>query len=156
VLEVQRPSLPPGFDTARMAMYLEQGRRLDYYAGAKWAAPLDEMVQEFTNQTARRALPNMIVAAPGQSIDVDYRLQMKINDLQPVYAAGPDQAPVLTGSVTFTLLALPNEKIITSFTVDQNENAPSNNLGAITAGLQDILQSIEGKAFETLSTRIGK
>jgi len=156
VLEVQRPSLPPGFDTARIAMYLEDGRRLDYYAGAKWAAPLDETLQEFTSQTARRALSNVIIASPGQSIDIDYRLKLKVNDFEPIYRNGPNEPPLLLASITFTLLALPNDIILTSFTVEQQMTASSNNLGVIADGLQGLLQSIEAKAFETIAARIIK
>lgn len=151
ILEVQRPSLPPGFDTARIGMYLESGRRLDYYSGAKWPSALDETLQEFTSQTARKILPNVIVAAPGQSIETDYRLQIRVNDFQPVYKNGPDQVPLLMASVSFTLLAMPEEKIVTSFTIEQQEVAQANNLSLITAGLEHLLQSVEQKAFETVS-----
>lgn len=153
-LEIQRPALPPGFDTARIGMYLENGRRIDYYSGARWASPLDEVLQEFTIQTARKTLPRAIVASPGQAIDSDYRLQIKVNEFQPVYSAGPDQAPVLMAGLTFTLLSMPNEKIITSFTIDQQEVAQSNTLGSVTAGLEHLLQSVEAKAFETISVRM--
>lgn len=151
IIEVQRPSLPPGFDTARIAMYLENGRRLDYYAGAKWAAPLDETLQEFSSQTARRVLPNMIVSSPGQSIDTNYRLQIRVNDFQPVYVRGADHAPLLVASVSFALVAMPEERIVTSFTIENQEVAQANNLSLITAGLEHLLQSVEEKAFQTIS-----
>lgn len=154
IIEIQRPALPPGFDTARIGMYLENGRRIDYYSGARWASPLDEVLQEFTIQTARKTLPRAIVAAPGQSIDFDYRLQIKVNEFQPVYAAGPDQPPILMAGMTFTLLTMPDEKIVTSFTIDQQEVAQSNTLTHITAGLEHLLQSVEAQAFETIARRI--
>lgn len=153
-LEIQRPVLPPGFDTARIGMYLENGRRLDYYSGARWASPLDEVLQEFTVQTARKMLPQAIVAAPGQAIDSDFRLQIKINEFQPVYAVNPDQTPLLVAGITFTLLAMPNEKILTSFTIDQSIPAKANTLGSVTEGLEYLLQSVEAKAFETLAARM--
>lgn len=152
VIEIQRPILPPGFDTARIGMYLENGRRLDYYAGAKWPAPLDETLQEFTVQTARKTWPSMIMVSPGQSIDTDYRMQIKVNDFQPVYQSGPQAAPLLVASISFTLLEMPSERIVTSFTVDQQEAAQANSLGLITAGLEHLLQSVEAQAFTTMSS----
>lgn len=154
VLEIQRPSLPPGFDTARIGMYLENGRRLDYYAAAKWPTALDETLQEFTAQNARKTFPNLIVINPGSGVDADYLLQIKVNDFQPVYASGAQNAPLLVASISFTLLALPEENIVTSFTVEQQVQAEANNLGVITAGLETLLQSVERKAFETIAQKI--
>lgn len=154
VLEIQRPVLPPGFDTSRIAMYLENGRRMDYYAAAKWASPLDEVIQEFTVQTARKTFVNSVVAASGQALEADYRLQTKVNEFQPVYANGPEAAPLLVASVSFTLLAMPEERIATSFTIDQQVPAHMNTLGSITAGLEYLLQSVEAQAFETISNRM--
>lgn len=154
VLEIQRPVLPPGFDTSRIAMYLENGRRMDYYASAKWASPLDEVIQEFTVQTARKTFADAIVAASGQALESDYRLQTKVNEFQPVYANGPEAAPLLVTSVSFTLLAMPEERIVTSFTIDQQVQAHMNTLGSVTAGLEYLLQSVEAQAFETISKRM--
>ena len=151
IIEVQRPSLPPGFDSARIAMYLGGGRRLDYYSGAKWASPLDEVLQDFTNQSVRKTFTHVIVAAPGQAIDSSYRLQTAINDFEPVYASGPDSPPVLTASITFTLLAMPEERIVTSFTVEKQAQSQDNTMSSIMAGLESLLQSVEGRAFETLA-----
>lgn len=154
VLEVQRPVLPPGFDTARIAMYLENGRRMNYYASAKWASPLDEVLQEFTVQTARKTFPNAIVAASGQALDADYRLQTKVNEFQPVYTDAAQTAPLLVASISFTLLAMPEERIVTSFTIDQQVPAQTNTLGSVTAGLEYLLQTVEAQAFETISKRM--
>lgn len=154
VVEIQRPILPPGFDTARIAMYLEGGRRLDYYSAAQWTAPLDETLQEFTTQTIRKTLSNVIIAEPGQSSGVEYLLQMRVNDFQPVYAGVANQTPQLIASISFTLVKMPEQKILTNFTIEQQDNVLSNNLGLITSGLERMLQSVEGKALETLSAHI--
>ncbi len=154
ILEIQRPVMPPGFDTARMGMYLEGGRRLEYYANARWASPLDEVIQEFTLQTARKTMPDSIAALPGQSLAADYRLQMKVNDFQPVYAGGPSDAPRLNASFSFTLLSMKDGRIVTSFTIEQQEPAQANTLGAVTAGLERLLQAVETKAFATLAPYI--
>lgn len=154
IIDIRRPFLPPGFDSARIAMYLENGRRLDYYSGAKWPSPLDETLLEFTSQTARKTLPNIIIAAPGQATESDYRLQMRVNDFQPVYSGGPDQLPQLVASISFTLLKMPEERIVTSFTIDQQETAQANTLSLITAGLEHLLQSVEAKALETVAIHL--
>jgi ABC-type uncharacterized transport system auxiliary subunit len=156
VLEIQRPLLPPGFDTNRIAMYLNNGRELNYYSGAQWPAPLDETLQDFTEQLARQALPGAILASPGQAIDLDHRLQIKVNDFQPVYAGAADRAPTLKASMSFTLLSMPDEEILTHFTVQQEMPAEANNLGAVAAGLQALLQSVETQAFATIDRHLRK
>jgi len=154
ILEIQRPTLPPGFDTARISMYLENGHLLDYYANAKWVAPLDEILQEFTSQTARKMLPNAIIAAPGQSIESNYRLQIRVNDFEPVYSEGPDQAPLLVASLSFTLLKMPEERIVSNFTIEQQEPAQANNLTMVTAGLEHLLQSVTAQGLTTVSAHL--
>ena len=156
IIEIQRPALPPGFDTAQIGMYLADGRQINYFTGAKWPSPLDDTLQEFTNQTARLMLPSLIVTYPGQSIETNYRLQIRVNDFEPIYTDGPNQPPQLVASLTFNLLAMPDEKLLTSFTVEQKKTADGNSLGSITDGLQGLLQSVEQQAFTTIAGHVFK
>lgn len=150
VVEISRPTVPPGFQTERIALYLEGGRKLDYYSGAEWPDMLDSVLQEVTRRSLTNALPYAVAMAPAQAIDPDFRLQTKINDFQPVYASDAGDTPVLKVSVEFTLIALPSEKIVSSFTLSDEQSAQSNRLDVIAEGLEKMLQDIEGQAFGKL------
>jgi len=54
MIVVPKPELPPGLDTERIALYLDQGHRLDYYADARWSARLDELLQNFLIEKVRQ------------------------------------------------------------------------------------------------------
>ena len=154
VVEVAEPQLPAGFDTDRIALQMQGGRRLDYYAGAKWPGPLDEALQDFIVESARQAWAGPLVDTPDLSVPAHYRLAVTVNDLQPVYAAGPESAPELRARLTFTLIALPEEKPVTSFTLKAAAPAASNDLSAVTGGLETLLRAILAEGLGRLAPMI--
>lgn len=156
ILEIAKPSVPPGFDTDRIALYTEEGHKLDYYSAAKWPDTLDSVLQDFTRRTATNVLPYVVTVTSEQSVQAEYRLQTKVNEFQPVYGSGTSSAPQLDVSVEFTLIKLPQEEIVGSFTLSKTATATSNRLDAITAGLEKMLQEIEGQAFGRLDERLRK
>lgn len=158
VLEISMPSLPPGMDTDRIALSLAGGQKLDYYAAARWSAPLRDVVQDFTRRSASAVLPYVVAVTPGQGIDPDYKLQIKINEFQPVYESGSNAAPMLKASVEFSLIRARTGKMVNSFTLSQQAKAADNRLDVITSGLEHMLQEIEREAFTRLdaSLKAGK
>ncbi len=153
-LEISAPSVPPGMEQDRIALFLDDGTKIDYYAGAKWSSSLDHIVQEFTRRSAGAVLPYIVAVTPDQSIPADYRLQIKINEFQPVYAAKSTEAPLLKANLEFTLVRLPTDQIVTSFTLSKGQLAHENGLDSITLGLEDLLQEIEREAFAKIDSKL--
>ncbi len=155
VLEISVPSVPPGMEQNRIALFLDDGQKLDYYAGARWSSSLDHIVQEFTRRTAGATLPYIVAVTPDQGIEADYRLQIKINEFQPVYSKGAsNSAPFLKASVEFTLIRLPSDQIVSSFTLSRNVEAQENRLDVITLGLESLLREIERDAFAKIDKKL--
>ncbi len=154
VVEIAKPNLPPGFETDRIALYMDSGRTLDYYSGARWPDILDAVIQDFTRRTATNTLPYVVATLPNQNQYADYRLNIKLNEFQPVYGSGSSAPPELVVDAEFTLVALPSEKIVQSFRLAKRNVAPSNNLEAIAGGLEEILRQIQGEAFARLDERL--
>lgn len=150
VVEIMKPTMPPGMERDRIALYLNGGSKLDYYAGYRWSAALDEVIQNFTRRTATNSLPNVVAVISEQAVDAQFRLQTKVNEFQPVYASDATSNPRLITNLEFTLISLPDEKILTSFTMGREGTATSNRLDVITAGLEKMLQDIEKDAFARL------
>ena len=154
VVEISRPSVPPGFETDRIALYVDGGRTLDYYSGAKWADILDAVLQDFTRQSMTNILPYVVAMSPNEANNANFRLQTKVKEFQPVYGASTSSAPELFVSVEFTLIALPQEDIIGNFTLARRAPATSNDLGTITAELESMMQEIQKEAFERFDARL--
>lgn len=154
VVEIAKPNLPPGFETDRIALYLNKGRTLDYYSGARWPDIFDIVIQDFTRQTAGNTLPYIVATLPNQNQSADYRLNLKVNEFQPVYGENASAPPELVLDAEFTLVVLPKEKIVQSFRLTRRTMAASNNLEAIAAGLEKMLQDVEGEAFGRLDARL--
>lgn len=154
IVEIPHPSVPPGMERNRIALHFDHGQKLDYYAGALWAAPFEDILQNFTRRTASQILPYVVAVTPGQNLEAQYRLQIKVNDFQPIYGTDMKAAPLLLASLEFTLVSLPQDKIVSSFTLSQQMPTDSNRLDVIVAGLESMLQTIENEAFEKIDAKI--
>lgn len=154
VIEITEPSLPPGMESDRIALFLDNGQKLDYYASAKWSSSLDHIIQEFTRRTASAVLPYVVAATPAQDVKAQYKLQMKVNEFQPVYGAQANAAPTLKASIEFTLIRLPSDQIVSNFTLSKSEVAGENRLDVITLGLERLLQEIEYEAFLKIDEKL--
>lgn len=154
IIEIAHPILPPGMDRDRIALYLAGGRKIDYFAAARWSSTLDDVMQEFTRRTASSVLPYVIAVTPEENIDPHYRLQVKILDFQPVYDGDSSGTPMIEAIVEFTLVSLPTDTVITSFMLGKRGRATENRLDVITAGLEKMLQEIEHEAFVRIDRRL--
>lgn len=150
IVELPKPDVPSGFERDRIALYLDDGRKLDYYASARWAAPFNIVAEDFTRRALAASLPNVVQVTPVQSVDADYRLQVRINDFQPVYRGSFKDAPRLMTSVSFTLVNLPDESIVTSFTLSAEQDASSPRLDVIISELSAQLDTVQRDAFTRL------
>ena len=148
VVVVPKPELPAGLGTERIALYLEQGRKLDYYADAKWSARLDDLLQDYVIQRAKQNLPGKVVGTPDLAPSARYRLALKVTDFGPVYADMADKAPRLDVALTATVIALPGETVKTQFTVKKSSAASANSLTAITNELGTLLASATDETLQ--------
>lgn len=152
VVIVPEPQVPQGFATDQIALYLEGGKRFDYYANARWPAELNRMLQDFVIESGRHVWPNGIVARPDFGVPADSRLAIRVIDFEPMYSAGPENLPVLKVGMEFTLLSVPEGKILCHFTVTEKKAAPVNAQTAVTSGLESLARSVVNRAL----TRIGR
>ena len=154
ILEIAVPSLPPGMDRDRIALFLQDGLKIDYYASARWSSNLEDVIQDVTRRSAGAVLPYVVAVTSNQDIGADYKLQMKINEFQPVYDVDSKAAPVLKASVEFTLIRLPEDRVISSFTLSKQAVPAENKLDMITLGLEGLLQDILREAFLKIDPKI--
>lgn len=154
IVEIAHPTLPTGFERNRIALYMDGGRKLDYYASANWPGPLDGVLEEFTHRILASTLPAIITVSPTQPVDADFRLQTRVIDFQPVYGTSFEAAPLLQTRIEFTLVTLPAEKIVSSFTLESEIEASSPRRDVIISELEAQLQAIETEAFIKLAPHL--
>ncbi|HTK85535.1 MAG TPA: hypothetical protein VL625_10665 [Patescibacteria group bacterium] len=152
VVIVPEPQVPQGFATDQIALHLEGGRRFDYYLNVRWPAEFDRVLQDFVIESARRVWPNAVVARPDFGVPADSRLAIQLIDFEPVYGAGPDGVPVLKVGMSFTLLSVPDGKILCHFSVSDRKAASANTQTAVAAGLNALAKSVVARAL----TRVGR
>lgn len=154
IVEIAKPIMPSGFERSRIALYMDDGRKLDYYASANWPGPLDAVIEEFTHRALATTLPAIITVSPTQPVHSDYRLQLRVVDFQPVYAASHAVAPRLMTTIEFTLVSLPQQKILSSFTLRRDVAASSPRRDLIISELEAQLREIESEAFIRLAPHL--
>ena len=151
VVSVAEPSVPQGFESNRLAVYLQDGRRMDYAAGAGWPGPLPKVLQDFMVQSGSAA-PGIMAVTPDSGIPAGYSLLVKVNDFEPVYGADAKSAPQLKLSFTFTLLS--GDKIVSSFTLAEAKTASANSLTVIVGEMESMLQEIAAQAFQNITNAL--
>jgi ABC-type uncharacterized transport system auxiliary subunit len=156
VIVVAKPEVPTGFDTERIALYFEQGHRLDYYAGAAWSGRLDDVLQDFIEQSARRAFPGQVIDTAKMTGSARYKLMVKVTEFQPVYPAGPDGVPRLDVAITMTLVALPSGKIAATVSAKRSAQASANRMTVVTKELEGLLQAVTDQALHGIAPHLAE
>ena len=152
MVAVDKPTLPAGFPRDRVSLLFEPDHRVDYYADAKWAAPLDELLQQFVIGVGRARLTGKTVDVPDASKPARYRLAVKLTDFAPVYQGTPDGVPRLDVAMVVTVFALPQNTVRKEIVVKKSAQASENRLGVIVDGLQTLLQTAADEALREAAT----
>jgi cholesterol transport system auxiliary component len=128
-LAVLRPRVRPGLNTDRIAASYPD-RRLDYYAGARWGGPLDEVAQDLAVE-AFHARANLRNVSSDASAFIDgYWLELDVEDFQAEYGAdgGPPTVVVrLRGRVG----GAADRRLLGQFVASGRQRASANRLAAI-------------------------
>jgi len=133
-LIVARPSARPGLDTDRIAV-LNADRRLDYYAGGRWGAEADIVVQDLLVESLRNTGRLRTVQGDVSAFSADYVLQSELNDFQAEYSAGSGD-PVVRVTLECTLGRVKDRRSLAVFTATATAPAANNTLGAVVAAFE--------------------
>lgn len=151
IVIVPRPTMPAGFRSDRVVLYADNGRRVDYFATARWPESLERVLQDVIIDSARNAYPEAVIDSQDSGLVPNYRLDITVSDFQPVYQGQPDTIPELYADMTFTLVEWPSRRIVTQFSLSRHQPAAENNMTAIASGLEGLLQQILDEAFDRMA-----
>lgn len=149
-LNVARPIARPGLDTDRIAV-LNADRRLDYYAGGRWGAEADLVVQDLLVESLRNTGRLRMVQGDLSAISAEYVLQTELNDFQAEYAAGGGD-PIVRVTLVCTLGRVKDRRSLAVFTAAATAPASNNTLTAVVAAFESAYRQAATTAVnETLA-----
>ncbi len=133
-ITVARPRSPLSLDTDRIAV-TTPGLGFDYLAGARWADPAPQMLQQLLVDTlARDARFATVVAAPSR-VPTTLMLDAEIGRFEAAYA-NVDAPPTVMVEFGVNLVDVRSGRIVTSFRVAATAEAARNDRGSVVAAFE--------------------
>jgi cholesterol transport system auxiliary component len=133
-ITVARPRSPMSLDTDRIAVTVP-GLRFDYLAGARWADPAPQMLQQLlVDELARGGRFATAVAAPSR-VPTDLMLDVEIGRFDAAYAK-LGAPPTVVVELGVNLVDTRSGRIMTSFRVAATAGAARNDRGSVVAAFE--------------------
>jgi cholesterol transport system auxiliary component len=161
-LAVLKPRVRIGLDSDLIAV-LYPDRHLDYFAGARWSGPLDEVMQDLALQAFRGNVNLRTVHGGASAFGSAYWLEIFVADFQAEYAAGEGasggHAPTVHVRLLATVGTAGERRVLGRFEAERRQPAAENRLTAVidaynqaaTAALGEIVAA----SVETLDRNLG-
>ncbi len=146
-LEVLLPASSPGLAGDGIAV-LRPGQRLDYYSGARWAAPVPQMLQGLVVEALRARGRFALVEADGAPFSADWELQVELSHFEAEYqGAGP---PTVQVALLCTLGQRVERRAVRMFSARTSVVATADRMSAVV----DAFQSATHQALEELAGQL--
>jgi cholesterol transport system auxiliary component len=136
-LRIGRTTTAPGLDTDRIVL-VQPGRRMDYYAASRWAAPLPEVVEALAAETLRNTGAWLSVHDSRGAFPSDYFLQISVLRFEADYTQGG--LPRAHVVLDCTLGRRADRERLAAFTVSGSAAASDNRLGPVIAAFEQAAQ----------------
>lgn len=147
-LSLDRVTVPAALDNNDIR--LSRGKqRVDYYANARWAAPLPDTL---TDAIAHLLGDTAIAEDPQTTAQAGhYRLRVRARDFQAHYRQSSDkEPPQLRVTLVLSLLDA-GGGIVARTRVDQRDDAKADRLDSIVTGLEDALRTAMRRGLNDLT-----
>jgi cholesterol transport system auxiliary component len=146
-VQVMLPQVIAGLATDRIVV-LRSGRRLDYYSGARWAAPAPAMLQMLVIDALRASNRFAMVESDTGPFPAEYVLSLELRHFEAEYTgSGP---PMVHVALDASLGRRGKREIIVSCSADSQVNAEADRLQAVVAAFEQAT----GNALSQLAARI--
>ena len=128
-LTVLTPRVPTGLETDHIAV-LYPDRRLDYFAGARWTGPLDEVIQDFALQAFRTYGQFRNVHTDTSAFGAGYWLEIDVVDFQAEYSAAT-VAPTVHVHFLARIGSSADRRVVAQFEASSTHVAQADRMSAI-------------------------
>jgi ABC-type uncharacterized transport system auxiliary subunit len=155
-LAVLAPHVRSGLDNDRIAA-LYPDRRLDYFAAARWAGPLDEMLQDLTLQAFRGASAMRNVDTDASAFASGYWLEIDVVEFQAEYPdPGAGEPPTVHVHLVARIGGAGDRHLLGEFDAETRQPAASNRLTAIVEAYNRAADAALAKIVAETSAVLGR
>ena len=144
-LRVGHPFTDPGLDSPHI-MLLQPDRRMDFYVGSRWPAPVPEVVEALTVQTLRASGQWSSVEDSRSPFPSNYLLQIAVRRFDADYTAG-GAAPEVHVVFDCIMGRREGREVVATFVAAGSATASANRLAAVVAAFEQAA----GAALTTLA-----
>ena len=146
-LRVGRPIPAPGLDTPHI-MLLQADHRMNFYTGARWPAPVPDVIEALAAQTLRASGAWASVEYVSSPFPSEYLLQLTVRRFEADYTEG-GSVPVVYVILDCALGRREGREVIATFTVSGTAPATANRLSDVVAAFEQAT----GAALTSLSQK---
>ncbi|MCX7035248.1 MAG: ABC-type transport auxiliary lipoprotein family protein [Proteobacteria bacterium] len=150
-LQLLPVAVQPGLDTTRIAL-VRPGNRLDWYADARWAGPLNDVVTALLAQSLRDSGRFAQVATDAAAMDADVVLAVTVRRFEAEQSA-QGALPVAQVRLECTLSSLTAHRQLAAFTATAAVPAGANRLTDVVAALEQAAQQAVAEVVEQAAVR---
>jgi ABC-type uncharacterized transport system auxiliary subunit len=150
-LQLLPVAVQPGLDTTRIAL-VRPGNRLDWYADARWAGPLNDVVTALLAQSLRDSGRFAQVATDAAAMDADMVLAVTVRRFEAEQSA-EGALPVAQVRLECTLSSLTAHRQLAAFTATAAVSAGANRLTDVVAALEQAAQQAIAEMVEQAAVR---
>lgn len=146
-VRVERPVVPPGYDTDRILL-IREPRVLEHYAGSRWTGPLPDVLTVLLVDTLRAADAFAAVHDSGAALQSDYSLRVAIRHFEADSTGGG--APVARVVLDATVGRRADRGIVATFTAEGRAAADAERMRDVVAAFD----AANTAALRDLATRV--
>ena len=151
-LRVGHPQAQPGLDSPRIVL-VESDRRMSFYTGSRWPAPVPALVETLAVETLRASGSWKSVEDSASPFPSDYILQIAVRRFEADYASG-GPAPQVYVKLDCIIGSRAGREVIASFVAEGSSVAARNRLGDVVAAFESAanaaLHSMSDHALEVV------
>ncbi len=133
-LRVGHPSADPGLDSPHI-MLVRADRRMDFYLGSRWAAPVPDLVEALTVQTLRGSGQWTSVEDSRSPFPSSYLLQIAVRRFEADYTGG-EAAPTVHVVLDCIMGRREGREVVTTFVASGSASAGANRLAEVVAAFE--------------------
>ncbi len=148
-VRVNHPQADPGLDSPRITLR-QSDHRMSFYSGARWAAPVPDVLEALAVQTLRAQGAWSSVGDSASPFPADYVLLITVRRFDADYGAG-GAAPDVRVVLECVLARREAREVVTSFSVEGSATAGANRQAAVVAAFEQATgAALQGLAAHSL------
>ena len=138
-LRVGRPLADPGLDTSHI-MLLQSDHRMSFYSGARWPAPMPQMLGALAVTTLRASGHWASVEDSASPFPSDYLLQITVRRFDADYTQSPG-APQVHVVLDCSIGRRDGRDVVATFVIAGNAAASANRLAEVVGAFEQATDS---------------